>query len=128
MNVRGVNDVIQTEERTIEPGVSEGETTVRKLRRYENAGVRQIPVELTQSVRGVVSIPDRFTWMGFVEGKTALRPCFLEVLRFSLVTIPPLLHTHIAIYRRSCTILAIDSVVKQHMSLLKDPLFCSSER
>lgn len=138
MNVRGVNDVIQTEERTIEPGVSEGETTVRKLRRYENAGVRQITVELTQSVRtkvcfeirifinfccrclgGVVSIPDRFTWMGFVVDKTALRPCFLEVLRFSLVTIPPLLHTHIAIYRRNCTILAIDSVVKQHMSLLK---------
>jgi hypothetical protein len=48
------------------------------------------------------------------------------ILRISPVTIiPPLLHTHSFIYHRRCILLAINSVVKQHIEQISTYEFCN---
>ena len=50
---------------------------------------------------------------GIFGGHITLEQGFLQILRFSPVTIiPPMFHTHSLTYHRRCMMLAIDSVVK----------------
>jgi len=78
LNVQGVNDVRQTEIRTVEPLVLfctfEVDVTVGKLSRCKSPGIDQIPAELIRAVWNILrsEIHKRITCMEYGKIATAV--------------------------------------------------------